>query len=210
MERYRWVALFAFLAMFLPPPLAIQDVVAKQPDAAEGAALPDVVVGEVNAPITIIEYASMTCPHCAHFHDAVYPTLNDNYIRTGKVKFILREYPWDPLATAGFMLARCEADKRNAVIDLLFDQQRNWAFGDKPLDALRAVLKQTGMSKESFDACLKNQGLYDAVNAVRDNGANRLGVHATPTFFINGKEVTGEVTTQTLINTLEPLLDKKN
>lgn len=174
-------------------------------------ALPDIVQGKADAPVTMIEYASMTCTHCAHFHATVYPLLVKNYIDTGKVKFILREFPLDPLATAGFMLARCEgADKRAAVVDLLFDQQQSWAFVDKPLEALSGILKQTGMSKDSFEACLKDQKLYDQVNEIRDRGGQTFGVSATPTFFVNGTKVTGEVNPDTLSKILDPLVAKKS
>ena len=174
---------------------------------AEGA-LPDVVEGEANAPITIVEYASMTCSHCAAFATKVYPTLKSKYIDTGKAKLILREFPLDPLATAGFMLARCAGDKREAMVDLLFAQQKNWAFVEKPLDGLANIVKQTGMSQESFEKCLKDQALYDKVNMVRDRGAEKFGVNATPTFFINGKRVSGEMTVEQLEKEITPLLPK--
>lgn len=179
------------------------ELMSKQP-------LPDIVQGKADAPVTMIEYASMTCSHCAHFHATVYPTLLKNYIDTGKVKFILREFPLDPLATAGFMLARCSGpDKRTAVIDLLFDKQQSWAFVEKPLEALQELLKQTGMSSQSFEACLKDQKLYDSVNEVRDGGST-FGVTATPTFYVNGTKVTGEVTTESLAKILDPLVNKKS
>jgi protein-disulfide isomerase len=174
---------------------------------AEGA-LPDVVEGEANAPITIVEYASMTCSHCAAFATKVYPTLKSKYIDTGKAKLILREFPLDPLATAGFMLARCAGDKREAMVELLFAQQKNWAFVEKPLDGLANIVKQTGMSQESFEKCLKDQALYDKVNMVRDRGAEKFGVNATPTFFINGKRVSGEMTVEQLEKEITPLLPK--
>ncbi len=193
------------------------------PVAAEGAnkvsvdelmakeALPDIVQGKDDAPVTVIEYASMTCTHCAHFAETVYPTLVKTYVDTGKVKFILREFPLDPLATAGFMLARCEGpDKRTAVTDLLFAQQKNWAFVDKPLEALSSLLKQTGMSQGGFDACLKDQKLYEAVNAVRDRASQKFGINATPTFFVNGTKVTGEVTLDSLAKVIDPLAVKKS
>src|ERR1700759_320037 len=161
-------------------------------------ALPDVVEGEANAPVTIGEYASMTCSHCAAFHNQVYPTLKSKYIDTGKAKLILREFPLDPLATAGFMLARCSGDKREAMIQLLFAQQKNGAFVDKPLDGLLNVVKQTGMSQESFEKCLKDQALYDKINQVRDRGAEKFNVNATPTFFVNGKRISGEMTVDQL------------
>jgi protein-disulfide isomerase len=172
------------------------------------SALPDVVEGQANAPVTIVEYASMTCSHCAAFHNNVYPTLKSKYIDSGKAKFMLREFPLDPLATAGFMLARCAGDKREAMVALLFAQQKNWAFVEKPLDGLANTVKQTGMSQETFEKCLKDQALYDKVNMVRDRAAEKFGVNATPTFFINGKRVSGEMTVEQLDKELTPLLPK--
>ena len=176
-------------------------------DLMAANALPDIVVGKADAPITVVEYASMTCTHCAAFYTGTYPTLVSKYIDSGKVKFILREFPLDPLATAGFMLARCEgADKRAAVVDLLFDKQQSWAFVDKPLEALSDILKQTGMSKDKFEACLKDQKLYDQVNEVRDRGAQKFGVSATPTFYFTGTKVSGELTPDGLAKIVDPLL----
>lgn len=157
-------------------------------------ALPDVVQGAAEAPVTIVEYASMTCSHCAAFHHEVYPALKKTYIDTGKVKFILREFPLDPIATAAFMLARELGDKRDAAVDLLFSQQKNWAFNDKPLDGLANVLKQAGLGQEKLEAVLKDQSLYEKVNKVRDRAAEKFGVNSTPTFFINGDRYTGEIT----------------
>jgi protein-disulfide isomerase len=169
--------------------------------------LPDIVQGKSDAPVTVVEYASMTCTHCAAFHAETYPTLISKYVDTGKVRFILREFPLDPLATAGFMLARCEGpEKRTAVVDLLFNQQKNWAFVDKPLEALENILKQTGMTKDSFEACLKDQKLYDAINEIRDRGSQKFGVSATPTFYFNGSKVAGEITPDTLAKIVDPLL----
>lgn len=172
-----------------------------------GGALPDLPLGSADAPITIIEYASMTCTHCAAFYATTFQDLKKKYIDTGKVRFVLREFPLDPLAIAGFMLGRCSGDdKRNAVLDLLFAQQKNWMTSPKPVEALASLLKQTGMSQAAFDACLKNQALYDQVVKVHDRAADKFGVAATPTFFINGKRQKGEMTTETLDNLLEPML----
>jgi protein-disulfide isomerase len=172
-------------------------------------ALPDIVQGKADAPITIVEYASMTCPHCAAFQAETYPVLVKKYIDTGKVRFILREFPLDPLAAAGFMLARCAGpDKRNLMIDLLFNKQKDWAFVEKPLEALSSLVRQAGISQESFNSCVNNQALYDKVNEVRDRAAQKFGVSATPTFFINGKKITGEMTPASLDKALQPLLKK--
>lgn len=201
---------FALLA-FTFGPAAAQNAKVPESELMQTEALPDIPQGKADAPVTMIEYASMTCTHCAHFHETTYPTLIKKYVDTGKVRFILREFPLDPLATAGFMLARCEGpDKRNAVIDLLFDTQKDWAFGDKPLEALENILKQTGMTKDKFEACLKDRTLYNNVDKVRDRGAQTFHVTATPTFFVNGEKVTGEVNPETLSKILDPLLNKKS
>ncbi|HEX3494545.1 MAG TPA: DsbA family protein, partial [Methylocella sp.] len=172
-----------------------------------GEALPDIALGAKEAPVTIVEYASMTCGHCAGFYATTFPELKSKYIDPGKVRFILREFPLDPLAAAGFMLARCAGDdKRNAIVDLLFAQQKNWALTDKPLEALAALLKQAGMSQKAFDACLQNDDLRDKVYKVHDRAAEKLGVTSTPTFFINGKKETGEMTLIALEKLLGPLL----
>ncbi len=156
-------------------------------------ALPDIVQGKVDAPVTIVEYASMTCGHCAAFHRNVYPVLKKDFIDTGKVKFILREFPLDPIATAAFMLARSLDDKRDAAVDLLFAQQKNWAFTDAPLEGLGNVVKQAGIGQAKFEEVLKDAKLQHAVVAVRDRAAEKFGVNATPTFFINGVKFTGEM-----------------
>lgn len=169
--------------------------------------LPDIAEGPANAPVTIIEYASMTCPHCAAFQAETWPKLKAKYVDTGKVRFILREFPLDPLATAGFMLARCAGpDKRDAIVDLLYTQQKNWAFVDKPLEALAALVKQAGISQADFETCLKNQTLYDEVNKTRDLASKEFKISGTPTFFVNGSEMNGEQSIENFDKALAPLL----
>ncbi len=169
--------------------------------------LGDVELGNKNAKVNIIEYASMTCSHCATFHEKTFPELKKKWIDTGKVRFTLREFPLDPLATAGFMLARCAGgDKYYPIVDLLFSQQKNWAFSNKPVEALLSLVKQAGFSQESFEACLKNQPIYDAVNAVRDRAAQKFGVNSTPTFFINGQVYRGALSVEELDKILTPLV----
>jgi protein-disulfide isomerase len=176
-------------------------------DLAVAGPLGDVTLGPADAKVTIIEYASLTCSHCAAFHKETWPELKKRYIDTGKVRFTLREFPLDPLATAGFMLARCDGEgKYYPITDLLFDQQRNWAFTDKPLDALRAMMRQAGFSQEKFDACLKDQKLYDAVNAVKNRGMEQFKVDSTPTFFINGQRHPGNLSIDELEKIIKPIL----
>lgn len=167
-------------------------------------ALPDLWIGDPKAPVTMIEYASMTCSHCADFNVRTFPLLKANYIDKGKVRFALREFPLDPLAAAGAMLARCSGDKREAMVELMFQQQKNWAFVNNPLDGLRNLVKQTGMGPAAFDACLNDQGLFDKVNAIRDMAAQKFGVNSTPTFFINGDKRPGEISPELLDEVLAP------
>ncbi len=181
---------------------------AAQAQAVPGVANPlgDIWLGKEDAKVTIIEYASLTCSHCATFHRDTFPALKTKYIDTGKVRFVLREFPLDPLATAGFMLARCNGnDKYYPLTDLLFAQQRNWAFTDKPVDALTSLVKQAGFTQESFEACLKRQDIYDAVTQVKEGGA-KAGVDSTPTFFINGQKRSGALSIAEFDKILEPLL----
>lgn len=196
-------AIAATLATSLP---ALAQNVAPQ-DLAEAGPLGDVALGPEDAKVTIVEYASLTCSHCASFHKNTWPELKKRYIDTGKIRFVLREFPLDPLATAGFMLARCDGnDKYYPITDMLFEQQRNWAFVDKPLDALRQFMRQAGFSQEKFDACLKDQKLYDAVNAVKNRAMEQFKVDSTPTFFINGQRHPGNLSIDEIEKVIKPLL----
>ena len=183
-----------------PAPAAPAAPAAKAPDPAgtvdmaellKPGALPEKVLGKDDAPVTIVEYASMTCPHCAHFHETTFPELKTKYIDTGKVRFIFREFPFDPRAEAGFMLARCSNDNYFAMVDVLFKQQQTWVGVENAKDALAQISKLAGFSQESFEACLTNQKLLDDVRAVRERGSNEFKVDSTPTFFINGKKYPG-------------------
>jgi protein-disulfide isomerase len=166
----------------------------------------DVALGSDKAPVTIIEYASMTCPHCAHFSTTTLPELQKRYIDTGKVRFIFREFPLDSLAAAGFMLARCAGkDKFMPVIETLFAKQPEWMV-QKPLDPLRSIAKQFGFTEQTFNECLANQKVLDGIQDVRDRAATKLGVNSTPTFFINGKKLTGDQSIDTMAKEIEPYL----
>jgi protein-disulfide isomerase len=195
----------ATAALFQGLPAFAQAVSAQ--DLAVTGPLGDVALGPADAKVTIIEYASLTCSHCATFHKDTYPALKQRYIDTGQVRFVLREFPLDPLATAGFMLARCDGEaKYYPITDLLFDQQKTWAFSDKPVDALQQMMRQAGFSQEKFESCLRDQKLYDAVNAVRTRASDKLGVNSTPTFFINGQRHPGNLSIDEIEKIIKPLL----
>ncbi len=175
-------------------------------DLAQPSPLGDIVLGSPDAPVTIIEYASMTCPHCAQFQAKTFPKLKERYIDTGKVRYIFREFPLDPLAAGAFMLARCaDKDKYLSIIDLFFGTQRDWVVPN-PLQPLFNIAKQAGYNEETFNACLKNQQILDGIQNVRDHAAKVLNVESTPTFFINGKRVIGDVSIEDMEKEIKPFL----
>src|SRR5262245_6596735 len=176
----------AVLAQRVPAQGAAPSAPISSEELLQPGPLGEMSMGPDNAQVTIVEYASMTCPHCAHFHEQTLPELKKRYIDTGKVRFIFREFPFDPLAAGAFMLARCaEKDKYFPMIDALFSQQTTWAV-QKPIEPLFAIAKQAGYTKETFEACLANQKVLEGIEWVRSRGAQKFGVDSTPTFFING------------------------
>ncbi len=201
----------AFGLSTLPPfsgPALAQSKVSEVELMAPGA-LPDMVMGDAKAPVTIIEYASMTCPHCATFTETTFPELKKRYIDTGKVRFIFREFPLDQLAAAAFMLARCsgetDSSKYFTMVDTMFRQQRTWAV-ERPLPPLLALAKQAGFTQATFDACLSNQKLLDGIEAVRNRAADKFKVQSTPSFFINGSLFSGAMSIDEMAKQIDPLL----
>jgi protein-disulfide isomerase len=171
----------------------------------EPQALPDMILGDPNAPVTIIEYASMTCPHCAHFHTTTLPAIKEKYIDTGKAKLILREFPFDPRAAAAFMLARCAPPEQYyPMVGVLFEQQKTWATAENAAQPLLQIAKLAGFTQEKFETCLKDQELLNKVRAVFDKGSKEYGVESTPTFFINGEKTSGTLS----IEEISALIDK--
>jgi protein-disulfide isomerase len=168
--------------------------------------LDEMSIGKDDAKVTIIEYASMTCSHCAAFHNRSYPEMKKRWIDTGKVRYILREFPLDPLSAGAFMLARCAGkDRYFPLVETLFNQQNTWVT-QKPIEPLLAIARQAGFTQQTFDACLKDQKMLEGIEAVRNRGAEKLGVNSTPTFFINGKKYNGVMTVEDLEKAIEPLL----
>jgi protein-disulfide isomerase len=179
---------------------------AMQAELMKPGPLGDMSLGDEKAPVTIIEYASMTCPHCANFHEITYPELKKKYIDTGKVRFIFREFPLDQLAAAAFMLARCGGKERYfPMVETLFQQQRTWAV-QRPLQPLMAIGKQAGLSEAGFNECLKNQQVLDGIEDVRKRAAEKLNVQSTPTFFVNGKQLRGAATLAEFEKEMAPYL----
>ncbi|WP_422373093.1 DsbA family protein [Hoeflea sp.] len=173
----------------------------------EPGPLKEMVLGDEDAPVTIVEYMSMTCPHCASFHTDNFKPLVEKYVDTGKVRFILREFPFDPRAAAAIMLARCAPENQFfPMVDVLFKQQRNWATAPDGREALLQIARLAGFTQESFEACLTNQKLLDDVNAVKTKAANEFGIQSTPTFIINGKRYPGNMSVETMSAIIDPLL----
>ncbi len=168
--------------------------------------LGDRSLGKDDAPVTIVEYASMTCPHCAHFAETTYPELKKRYIDTGKVRYIFREFPLDPLAAGAAMLARC-ADKEKffPLIETLFQMQRTWAV-EKPIPPLMAIAKQAGFTEQSFNACLSDQKMLDAMQEEQKRATEKFKVNSTPTIFVNGQMLKGAATIEELAKVIDPLI----
>jgi protein-disulfide isomerase len=184
----------------------------QQPATPEITPRADNVLGDPKAPVTVYEYASITCPHCKAWHDEVWPEFKAKYVDTGKVRFVFRELPTGPenLSLAGFLLARCAPeDKYFTVLDQLFDKQL--ALFDayqngKARDALNEIGKSVGVTPEQFDACLMNQAEIARIEQLDDDGQRLYGVDSTPTFVINGQAYPGETPLEALSQVIDPLL----
>ena len=194
-----WFALLAVLNAILISPLPAK-AAAPHPllaDAQTVLALSkdDRILGNPEAPITIVEYASLTCPHCAHFTNDVLPELKKKWIDTGKAKLVLRDYPLDEPALRAAMIARCAPpDRYYGYVDIFFGAQEKWVTARDYRDALARLVKLGGMSREEFDNCLKNTALENKIVEGRLIASKELDVNSTPTFFINGIKFTGAPT----------------
>jgi protein-disulfide isomerase len=208
-----WSALFGVLSVILISPVPAQ---AARPrpllaDAQTVLALnkDDRILGNPDAPITIVEYASLTCPHCAHFTNDVLPELKKKWIDTGKAKLVLRDYPLDEPALRAAMIARCAPpDRYYAYVDTFFGSQEKWVTARDYRDALARLVKLGGMSREEFDNCLKNTALENKIVEGRLIASKELDVNSTPTFFINGTKFTGAPTVEEFDKALSGLTAK--
>jgi protein-disulfide isomerase len=202
-------------AAFAAPALAQKKPAGPGPDSVpldefmKAGDLPELSIGPLDAKCTIVEYASMTCGHCANFHNKVFPELKAKYIDTGKVRFVFREFPLEDFAAAASMLARCTGgEKTYPLIGILFAKQDQWASASASarVTKLFEIAKQAGFTQESFDKCLTDQKLLDQINAVRDRAGEKFGVQSTPTFFINGKKMMTSPIVAEFEKLIEPLL----
>tara|TARA_Y100001934_G_scaffold283896_1_gene409316 strand:+ start:31658 stop:32263 length:606 start_codon:yes stop_codon:yes gene_type:complete len=161
------------------------DASAAPPTAKE--ALQDRILGDPNAPITMIEYSSLTCSHCRQFHEAILPKIKKNYIDTGKVKLIYRDFPFDKLGLLATVMARCAPPERYfGFLDVLFRKQQDWSRSQDPFGELSRIGKLGGLNPSDYEACLKNQALIDGLIEKRLEGQKNFDVKATPSFIING------------------------
>jgi len=199
----------AALAGFSPLRLIAEAIAQSASDVAKPVSLPDMALGPANAPVTITEYASMTCPHCAAFNENVFPKIKSEYIDSGKVRYVFREFPLDIKAAAGSMLARCiakdDSGKYFAVIDMLFRQQNDWVVKNTT-ETLTRIGKQAGLSQQAVEDCLKDQALLDKIAADQKFANEVLKVNSTPTFFINGEMIRGETSFEEFDKRIKSLL----
>jgi len=199
----------AALAGFSPLRLISGAYAQSATDVAKPQSLPDMALGPADAKVTITEYASMTCPHCAAFNDQVFPKIKAEFVDTGKVRYVFREFPLDIKAAAGSMLSRCiangDANKYFAVTDLLFKSQSDWVMKNTT-ESLTRIGKQAGLSQQQVEDCLKDQALLDKIAADQKYASEVLKVDSTPTFFINGEKIKGEASIEEFEKKINPLL----
>jgi protein-disulfide isomerase len=191
-----WLSMLTIAGLLgASPGLAPRVVLADAPAPLLEITKDERILGSPAAPITIVEYASMTCPHCAHFAKEVLPGLKRKWIDTGKVKLVLRDFPLDQLALRAAMIQRCAPpDRFYAFADMFFADQAQWVTADDANAALARLAALGGMSRREFDACLKNSALENHILQERLVASKNLGVEATPTFFINGSKFAGAPT----------------
>lgn len=196
------------LAGFGPAPTAPSTTGKIEPPTREellrAGPLGERTLGNPNAPIVVIEYASLTCPHCRNFHANVFPQVKRQYIDTGKVLYIVREFPIGRSAGNAAIINRCAPpEKYFSLLDAFLSRQSEWVSQEVRLDAIYGVANSSGMSRETFDKCLSNQAIIDGLSEVKQRG-RQFGVVGTPTFFVNGRKAQGAVTFEQIKALIEP------
>ena len=166
----------------------------------------EMVDGNADAPVTIVEYASLTCSHCGDFYRETLPSIRDKYIKTGKARLVFREFAYDARAQAGYMLARCVPEDRYfPMLQVLFERQMEWAAADDALPPLKKIAALAGLDENGVEACLKNQSVLDEVKSSFERG-KEFGVTSTPTFFINGKKYEGALSVDEMSSVIDSFL----
>lgn len=170
----------------------------------------DITMGSLDAKVVMIEYSSLSCPHCAHFQKEILPDIKKNYIDTGKVLFIHRDFPLDEPALRAAILAHCAGnDRYYTFIKVLFDKQESWAYQKNFLEILSNIAKLGGISGEKFDSCMKDKALEDAIVETKLTAANTMEITSTPSFFINSKKYSGASNYSTFAKILDEALAAK-
>jgi protein-disulfide isomerase len=171
----------------------------------EPPAIGEMALGPDNAKVTVIEYASASCPHCANFYKTTFQDLKKQYIEPGKIRFVFREFPHNDAALAAFMIARCAPkDRYFPLIDTFFTTQDTWL--KNPAEGLFKIAQLAGFTKASFDSCLKNEDVAKGILAVRDKAESEFGVEGIPTFFVNGQVLNGEASLAEFKKIIDPQL----
>ncbi len=193
--RFVWIVVVVFMALGAGRAFAV--------DLGEPA------IGDPAAPVTIIEYASLTCPHCAAFHTKTLPELKKRYIDTGKVRLLLRDFPLDETALKAAVIAHCAGPERQPkFVEVFFAQQQSWARASDPLQALKQLARLGGLGAEQIDACLADKSLEDAVLQARLDGEKKYDIRSTPSFIIGGKTYAGDQSVDEFAQLIDPLLPK--
>ncbi|SDF42227.1 Thioredoxin [Limimonas halophila] len=162
------------------------------------------VMGDPDAPITIVEFASLTCPHCAHFHRDTLPKLKENWIEPGKAKLIYRHYPLDRPALRAAMAANCfEGDRFFAVLEMMFDSQAKWARAQEPTKALGRIAGMAGMDKGTFESCVNDDAEAESIVQQQLQARKEIGIQSTPTFLIDGEKLAGNQPYDKFVEALE-------
>ena len=208
---YRFLLGFVFILGFFASVLAIPAAPAVAGIASLEDATREMVVGDANAPVTLIEYASLGCPHCANFHKNTYPKIKENYIDTGKVKLVYRDFPLGRPALAASMIARCAGPQRYfGMVEIFFSSQKQWSQAQNPLDALKKTARFGGMASQDVDACLASQGVLDHIQSVARKAQDEHQIQATPSFVIDGETISGALPYADMKVYLDKALAKAN
>jgi protein-disulfide isomerase len=182
-------------------------VLAVAPRLALAVDLGEPAIGDANAPVTIIEYSSLTCPHCAAFHANTLPELKKRYIDTGKVRLVLRDFPLDQMALKAAVIAHCAGPQRQPqFVEVFFAQQASWARAADPEKALRQLAQLGGLGGDQIDACLADKALEEAVLQARLEGQQQFKIESTPSFIIDGKTYAGDQSADKFAELIDPLL----
>lgn len=181
------------------------------PTAPAAGGLAEMAMGPADAKVTVVEYMSLTCPHCAAFHRDVLPQLKTTYVDTGKIRLVFRDFPLDGVAYGAAIIARCmgeeNAGRYHGFVDILFRQQERWARAPEPLGEVKRMAQVAGLSGEAFDACLKNDKIATGILQARQEAVDRYKINATPSFLVNGKLLEGGQSLAQFQAVLNPLLN---